>query len=119
MFKIAPQEELEVIREKVTRRALDYNETELLCLTEVYKAIGKHYGLRYTLNKSCSSCIKEAMNICYNYVTFHEEKEQPKPTKKANVTMVNTNYEDMTLKQLRVLFPDIKSTSKKGFIEQI
>lgn len=29
------------------------------------------------------------------------------------------NYEDMTLNQLRELFPDIKATSKKAFIEQL
>ena len=119
MFKIDSTEELEFIRTKVSTRQLDYNEQELLCLTQVYKEIGKHYGQNYSLNKSCSSCIKEAMNIVYNYVTFLEEKEQPIPTKKANVTTVQTNLEDLTLKQLRELYPDIKSTSKKGFIKQI
>lgn len=29
------------------------------------------------------------------------------------------NYEDMTLNELRALFPDIKATSKKAFIEQL
>lgn len=29
------------------------------------------------------------------------------------------NYEDMTLNELRALFPDIKANSKKAFIEQL
>lgn len=143
MFKIKATEELEVIREKVTRRAIDFNEVELTCLTEVYIQIQAHYGNRVTLNKSCGSCVKEAMNICYNYVTFHEEKIQHKVVKKAKDDMVGDigitnilftdkpdhgvmgitfnepNHEDMTLKQLRKLYPTIKSVSKKGFINQI
>ena len=31
----------------------------------------------------------------------------------------DVNYEDMTLAQLREMFPDIKATSKKAFIEQL
>lgn len=31
----------------------------------------------------------------------------------------SVNYEDMTLNELRALFPDIKATSKKAFIEQL
>jgi hypothetical protein len=29
------------------------------------------------------------------------------------------NYEEMTLSELRELFPDIKATSKKAFLEQL
>ena len=118
MFRIQATEELDFIREKIARRALDYNENELQCMTIVYEQIGKYYNQQYKLKKGCNSCVKDAMNIIYNYITFLEE---PTPTKEKNATITNIKIDvsDLTLKQLRELYPEIKSTSKKGFIEQL
>lgn len=35
------------------------------------------------------------------------------------VEVKNTDYNDYTLNELREMFPDIKATSKKAFIEQL
>lgn len=141
MFTIESQEELEVVREKVSRRALDFNEIELQCLTQVYKEIGQHYGQRYTLNKSCSSCIKEAMNIVYNYINFHEPKKTT-VLRDAKVTVIrptlteadavadlegtprpdNPTIEalnEMSLPQLREAYPNTKKRSKADFIKAV
>lgn len=37
----------------------------------------------------------------------------------ASTESKSVNYEDMTLNELRSLFPDIKATSKKAFIDQL
>ena len=141
MFTIGSTEELEVVREKVSRRDLDFNEIELQCLTQVYKEIGQHYGLRYTLNKSCSSCIKEAMNIVYNYINFHEPKKTT-VLREAKVTVIKPTLtesdsvadlegaprpdnpteealNEMTLPELREAYPDIKKRSKTDFIKAV
>jgi hypothetical protein len=44
-----------------------------------------------------------------------EDTITPKVLTKASAV----NYEEMTLNELRAMFPDIKATSKKAFIEQI
>lgn len=47
------------------------------------------------------------------------EKEEPKEEVTPSDTKPVTNYEDFTLKELREMFPNIKSVSKQGFIAQI
>jgi hypothetical protein len=48
---------------------------------------------------------------------FEEEKETPK---EENIDDFAENcWEELSLKQLRERFPNIKATSKKDFIEQI
>lgn len=70
-------ESLEKIRGKVTRKDIDFNTQELLYLDEVYAEITKlSTGKAQVISRGCSSCINNAVNIVYNFVTYHEEKHE-------------------------------------------
>lgn len=122
-MRIESINELNEIREKITRKAVDYNQRELLCLTAVYADITKQsIGKAMILDMSCSSCIKEAVNIAHNFVKFHEIPEPSKETQ-AKITIVDVNKDvdlnELSLSELREMYPHIKSTSKKGFMAQL
>ena len=71
-------ESLNKIRAKVTRKDIDFNQQELLYLDEVYAEITKlSTGKAQVISRGCSSCINNAVNIVYNFVTYHEEKHEP------------------------------------------
>lgn len=51
------------------------------------------------------------------YVNTLKQEQQELPTLDKNE--LNQNYEDLTLKELRELFPEIKAASKAKFLKQI
>lgn len=80
-------ESLEKIRAKVTRKDIDFNTQELLYLDEVYAEITKQStGKAQVISRGCSSCINNAVNIVYNFVTYHEEKHEPLEKNTPNIT---------------------------------
>lgn len=126
-FKLESIDSLNAIREKVSIRKNDFNKTELLQLAEVYAEItSKSMGKAKVLDTGCSSCISSAANIVYNYITFHEPKEinieQIKPLDEVNTVIVEVSgneLEDLSLSELRQLYPEIKATSVKKFLEKV
>lgn len=82
-------ESLNKIRAKVTRKDIDFNQQELLYLDEVYAEITKlSTGKAQVISRGCSSCINNAVNIVYNFVTYHEEKHEPTEKNKPNITTI-------------------------------
>lgn len=126
-FKLESIDSLNAIREKVSIRKNDFNKIELLNLAEVYAEItSKSMGKAKVLDVGCSSCISSAANIVYNYITFHEPKEinieEIKPLNEVNVVVVEVSgneLEDLSLSELRQLYPEIKATSVKKFLEKV
>lgn len=126
-FKLESIDSLNAIREKVSIRKNDFNKTELLQLAEVYAEItSKSMGKAKVLDTGCSSCISSAANIVYNYITFHEPKEinieEIKPLDEVNTVIVEVSgneLEDLSLSELRQLYPEIKATSVKKFLEKV
>lgn len=126
-FKLESIDSLNAIREKVSIRKNDFNKHELLHLAEVYAEITqKSMGKAKVLDTGCSSCIASAANIVYNYITFHEPKEieveEMLPLNEVNTVIVEVSgneLEDLSLSELRQLYPDIKATSVKKFIEKV
>jgi hypothetical protein len=118
---------LNVIRQKVATRQIDFSKDELLHLEEVYIEIQKKAtGKTKVLDKGCSSCIASAANIVYNYITFHEPKEfsieENIPSEDINIVLkevAGDELDDLSLSELRELYPNIKSTSKEGFLKKV
>lgn len=97
-------ESLEKIRAKVTRKDIDFNQHELLYLDEVYGEITKlSTGKAQVISRGCSSCINNAVNIVYNFVTYHEEKHEPleKNTPKITTIEVGTKTRNELLQECK------------------
>ena len=126
-FNLESIDSLNAIREKVSIRKNDFNKHELLNLAEVYAEITqKSMGKSKVLDMGCSSCIASAANIVYNYITFHEPKEieveEMLTLDEVNTVIVEVSgneLEDLSLSELRQLYPDIKATSVKKFLEKV
>ena len=97
-------ESLNKIRAKVTRKDIDFNQQELLHLDEVYAEITKlSTGKSQVISRGCSSCINNAVNIVYNFVTYHEEKHEPteKNTPKITTIEVGTKTRNELLQECK------------------
>ena len=97
-------ESLNKIRAKVTRKDIDFNQQELLYLDEVYAEITKlSTGKSQVISRGCSSCINNAVNIVYNFVTYHEEKHEPteKNTPKITTIEVGTKTRNELLQECK------------------
>lgn len=97
-------ESLNKIRAKVARKDIDFNQHELLCLDEVYAEITKlSTGKAQVISRGCSSCINNAVNIVYNFVTYHEEKHEPteKNTPKITIIEVGTKTRNELLQECK------------------
>lgn len=121
------QDSLEVIREKIMLRKYDFSKDELIHLGAVYNEIQmKATGKNKVLDSGCSSCIQSAAGIVFNYITFHESKaieiEETIPNREIEIVIKEVSgdeLEDLTLAELRELFPNIKSNSKDKFIQKV
>jgi hypothetical protein len=83
-------ESLNVIRQKVMRKAIDINDQEFLHLDLVHREITKQStGKEMKVSKGCSSCINNAVNILYNFVMFHEEKHEATEKSTPSIEMVS------------------------------
>lgn len=97
-------ESLNKIRAKVTRKDIDFNQHELLYLDEVYAEITKlSTGKAQVISRGCSSCINNAVNIVYNFVTYHEEKHEleEKNTPKITTIEVGTKTRNTLLQECK------------------
>lgn len=131
------QEELDAIRLKIVTNQTDWKKHEKDCVKVVYEEIQKEIvGKAKTLDlMSCGSCtgkLSSAVSSIRNYILFHEPKQSEK--KVAKITMIveepindiqngstdiTEQLDGLTLSELRVKFPHIKSNSVKGFIEKL
>ena len=113
-------ESLNKIRAKVTRKDIDFNQQELLYLDEVYAEITKlSTGKAQVISRGCSSCINNAVNIVYNFVTYHEEKHEleekntPKITEKVVKEWGTDNTYHTAIKTRTELIKECKEKSIK------
>lgn len=112
---------LDFIRTKVEKQFYDLNILEKAALKEVYEEIQLQVtGKKVTLDTSCSGCVTGAVNICFNFIKFHEVKKPSKPEKPltpANVDRVSTNDSLSLTDQIKfkgntlVTFSESKGTS--------
>lgn len=86
------QESLEFIREKVAAKNSVMNSQEADCLGLVFKEIQAFYNVKvsHIIDRSCNSCIMQALKIVYNYITYHEIKPIDRT---ANVIQVSGNIQ--------------------------
>lgn len=71
------QADLEDIRELIEKK--NYSEfrgdRNRLKLSEVYREVMSFSGFKVNgINATCDSCINDAVNTVYNFVTYHEQK---------------------------------------------
>lgn len=76
-LKKETQSDLEDIRELIEKK--NYSEfrgdRNRLKLSEVYREVMAFSGFKVNgINAVCDSCINDAVNIVYNFVTYHEQK---------------------------------------------
>jgi hypothetical protein len=103
-FKIS----LDFILPKIKIGAFDYYGTEFDHLAHVYFCITElAMGKGKVLSKGCSGCIPGAVHIVKNYLLRYPIVEEVKV------------QAELTLKEMRVLHPTIKATSRKSFIRKI
>lgn len=103
-FKIS----LDFILPKIKIGAFDYYGTEFDHLAHVYFYITElATGKGKVLSKGCLGCIPGAVHIVKNYLAKYPIVEAIK---------IDT---ELTLKEMRVLHPTIKATSRKSFIRKI
>lgn len=119
-IKISP-----ALRKKAKETNAKLTPNELQELTHVYsECVFEASGKKRTLSIGCASCIPDALKIVANYIDHYEPKG-PRTERKTKVTKVATAFPDekpeneMSLNELRAKYPNIKSTSKKGFREKI
>jgi len=111
------------LRAKAAKQDSKLNNKELRELETVYGNITELvHGKKRILSTGCSGCINTALKITHNYSKNNANRQptgEPKETKVRYVGIDQKPDEDRTLKELREKYPNIKSTSKKGFLEQI
>lgn len=141
------EDSLNVVREKCESRQTDFNAEELKHLSLVHIELQKSYGKKFVkpLDKSCGYCVITAMNCIHNYI-IHEENKGLKVLIHNNISSDGTKssqdddfvfphdldnqeklnqeetneYEELaklSLKELRLKFPNIKARSIDKFIE--
>lgn len=112
---------LDLFEEKVK-----YNTKEKMnAIKEAYKQI---FGEKIKMGQ-CAPCNKRKIEKIINseeykaYKAELEKRDDPTTTTaerlKMNMENITPDLNSLTLKQLRQLYPDIKSISKAGFIKQI
>lgn len=75
------KEALDAIRAKVNKKNADLNEDELIKLNAVYNEVLSFNGVHpVRIDKTCSSCKMEALNIVSNYVQYYEPATPQKRT---------------------------------------
>jgi len=119
------------------------NQEELKELGTVYEKVQANFGRKRKLSVGCTGCIITALKTTANWAGRNPQPtEDPRPTVVelvgleytemvvegdpqahiADVQGTKVDYNamgEMKLKTLRALYPDIKSTSVKGFIEKL
>jgi hypothetical protein len=88
---------LNAIKEKVLRRAVDFNKIEFAHLSVVYYEVTQlSRGKGLTLSKGCNGCIPSAVNIVYNYLQLTTPEEKvPEP-----ITVQISEWNDLTKREL-------------------
>ena len=113
MMNKEEQESLEAIRFKITHNQTDFNKQEILHLAVVYAYISRYAGKERRLSADCQGCLLTAMNIVSNYIRSYEQIDKPIE----NVVKIEAT--ESTLKELRKKHPNIKSNSRRKFLEKL
>jgi len=137
------QQSLEAIRFKITHSQTDFNRQEILHLAVVYAYISRYAGKERVLKTDCQGCLLTAMNIVSNYINSYEQIDKPienlpsfemvgdaeiigvsftdKPIKGMEWLSFNSDKPntESTLKELRKKYPNIKSNSRRKFLEKL
>jgi len=71
-----------------------------------------------SLNISCGSCLAKALNRLYQFQSLREKIKAPEVKKEEPKVEMPNDY-NLTLSELRAKYPNIKSTSKLGFMEKL
>lgn len=139
--KLKSKEYLRKILWKVENGKTDFNKEEKDCLREVFEEIQGWLGKTRTLDLTCSNCVLSAIGIVKNYLNHHGgydelKSEENEDEIKAKVTIItlDSNQESksqeqkeadsielkgLQLKELRKLYPHIKSKTIDGFLKKI
>lgn len=67
------QKSLDFIRHFVVKQQYDLNSSQKAALKDVYEDIQGQIGKPRKLDTSCAGCVKTAINICKNFMDFHEK----------------------------------------------
>lgn len=120
------QTSLDFIRLKVTKQLYDFNALEKNALSEVYSEIQLFAtGKKVVLNIGCAGCVVSAINVCKNYITFHEPvrveqvKKADTPANVQRIVYAPIDTTELSLSELRVMHPHIKATSVKVFLQKL
>ena len=130
-------ESLEAVRLKCTKKQSDFTKEEIKHLNLVWIELQKSFGKKYVkpLDQSCGYCKITAMNSVHNYIMFEESKVEnntvipvtqmevegdiiPLPDGDFTQIIEEASKDDqLSLKELRVKYPNIKARSIERFLE--
>ena len=113
MMNTEEQESLEAVRFKIKHSQTDFNRQEVLHLAVVYAYVSRYAGKERILNTSCQGCLLTAMNVVSNYINSYEQIDKPIEN------VVEIRQTEQTLKELRKKYPNIKSNSRRKFLEKL
>ena len=113
MMNTEERESLEAIRFKITHNQTDFDRQEILHLAVVYAYVSRYAGKERILKTDCQGCLLTAMNVVSNYVKFYEDIDKPIEN------VVKIEAVELTLKELRKNHPNIKSNSRRKFLEKL
>lgn len=127
-------EAIEALRTKVLAKEVMYSKDEFIKLQYVYSEINRVlFNRKRELKRGCGGCIPSAVKIVGNYINQYpkEPKEGNAKVNRVNIIKEFTtkdkktggikkvDIEELSLKELREIFPNIKSISKEGFLKQV
>jgi len=111
------------LREKAAKQDAKLTNELMGELEIVYSKITEQvHGKKRTLSPGCSGCVHTALKITHNWAQKNASSQptgKPKETKVHYIGIDQKPDAERTMKELREKYPNIKSTSKKGFLEQI
>jgi len=113
MMNTEEQESLEAIRFKIKHSQTDFNRQEVLHLSVVYAYVSRYAGKERILKQDCQGCLLTAMNVVSNYINSYEQIDKPIEN------VVEIKQTESTLKELRKKYPNIKSNSRRKFLEKL
>lgn len=106
---------LDAIREKIVAKSTEYTEDEMIKLNAVFGEVLSFTGKKpRKVDKSCSSCIMEAVKIVYNYVTYHEPASpvhRPTIVREVKPEDLNLSGEMKEVKALRIVDGEVSEVT--------
>jgi hypothetical protein len=98
-------ESIDVVKAKVLSKQTDFDKNEKLHLANVYEyvtGLPQAGGRKRVLNVGCSACVSTAMNIVYNFLTYHyiQEPTEQKTAVVKKITVQVDSLDDLTRNEL-------------------